>query len=137
MTIGLMDNGLIVYVGEHYAGYIAYAVWGAAKRIDVGGRSLFDVIRELFYCGGSAGEFAGYFSTAADGLARELGRFLDTHGNPYFHVPDGRYPKLRDGRHGTVWGLYDAVVSVASMCEIYPNDNLCVEQICENEDTYG
>lgn len=134
MTIAAMDNGMVVYVGERFAGYFAYAVWCAAKHVDAGGRSLFDVLRELFYDGGNAGQYRPHFDAAADSLARELGRFLDTHGNPYFPVPDGTNVKLRDGRHGTVWGLYEACVGVVRMCELYPGDPLTVEQICENAD---
>lgn len=132
MTIGAMDNGMIVYVGERFAGYFAYAVWGAAKRVDAGGRSLFNVLLELFYDGGNAGLYRPYFDAASGNLARELGCFLNTHGNPYFPVPDGTHIKLRDGRHGTVWGLFEACECVARMCEIFPDDPLTAEQICED-----
>lgn len=134
MTVGAMDNGFLIFVGERFAGYIAYAVWGAAKRVKVEDRSLFDVLRELFYDGGNAGEYLPTFAAFRDTVAADLIRLDDERGNPYFPVPGGGRVKLREGRHGSIWGLYEALCGISRMCELYPEDALEIERIAENEE---
>jgi hypothetical protein len=134
MTIGAMDNGMLIYVGEQLAGYVAYAAWGAARRVPAGNKSLFDVLRVLFYDGGNAGEYAPVFAAARDYIERDLIRLDAVYGNPFFPVPDGTNVKLREGRHGGLWGLLEACAGIARACELHPGDALSVEQVFENAD---
>lgn len=103
MTVGAMDNGFIIHVGEWYAGYIAYSVLGAAKHIEAGGVTLFNLIRECAINPIKVREILPKLK-----FARRICtlNYLDLYGNPYFPVPEGSKIKLREGRHGTVWGLW-------------------------------
>lgn len=132
MTVGRMDNGFLIYVGGAFSGYVPYAVWHVAKRIKAGDKSLFDVLRELFYDGGNAGAYLDAFSAARRAVGDDLGRLDDVYGNPYFPVPNGARIKLREGRHGTLWGLYEALCGICRMCELYPKRSIAIEQIFEN-----
>lgn len=136
MTLGAIDNGFLVHVGERFAGYIAYSSWSATKHVPVDGRNLFGVLRELFYEGGNAGEYAKAFKEARDYVAANLGLLDDAHSNPYVYYPLGRV-RLHEGRLGTVWGLYEALCHICDLCDRLPGATLYVERIAENCDWYS
>ena len=130
--IGAIDNGFILYVGETYCSYFPYSTWRLAKHTQTSVGRLFDVLRDIVKYGGIAMAYKEAFREAAASISRSVKLDLSD-GNQYFPIPDGSRIKLREGRHGSSWGLYEACLCAYRMCDLYPEKRLTAERVIPGE----